>query len=435
MIYESQTDSGLTGHLRVGTVLGKYILELHLGSGGACEVWRAKDRIEGIRVALKIPLIGGSGKRDNDSLLREVRAVAKLRHPHILTVKNADIIDGQAVLATELCTRTLEDCTRPMAVGRIIQIVDQVLSGLAHAHQQRIVHCDVTPGNIFLLPDRRAVLGDFGIAIRVRGRAKTIDDFGTPGYVAPEQAYGYPTYRSDCFAVGVILYEYIAGVLPRWPFEWPPRGYDRLKQRTSLSFAAFVKQALAVNLKKRFANADKMHQAMLAALPKRLRNGHDKKPVVNWQKQRRQAFVKRYSRVLGPMFACQHCGEPMAESMAFCPWCGHDRQRWRERTRFSMVCPRCHHGLMPQWESCPWCREGPFETVTRPTKAPLRYGESCEHCGGRMMRFMTYCLWCRRKVQSPWQAPVFPETCGKCEWPVDSTYWRYCPWCGRRLYE
>lgn len=435
MVYETQTHSGEAGRLYPGKELGKYILESHLGSGGACEVWKAKDRIEGIRVALKIPLISGNGKRDNDSLLREVRAVAKLRHPHILTVKNADIIDGQAVLATELCTRTLEDCTRPMAVGRLIPIIDQILGALAHAHQHHIVHCDVTPGNIFLLPDRRAVLGDFGIAIRVLGRAKTVDDFGTPGYVAPEQAYGYPTYRSDCFAVGLILYEYLTGILPRWPFEWPPRGYDRLKQRTSLAFAAFVKQALAVNPKKRFVNGTKMLHAMREVLPQRLRNGQGHEHPLSWQKQRRQAFIKRYSRVLGPLFACCECGEPVAESMRICPWCGHEGHRFDEQTRFPLSCPRCRHGVMPQWEYCPWCREGPFETIKRASKAPLRYGESCDCCGGRLMRFMNYCPWCRRKVRTAWEAPMFPETCNKCTWPVDSSFWHYCPWCCSRLYE
>ncbi len=59
---------------------------------------------------------------------------------------------------------------------------------------------------------------------------KTVDDFGTPGYVSPEQAYGRPTYQSDCFAVGLILYEFITDVLPRWPFRWPLRGQKRFRR-------------------------------------------------------------------------------------------------------------------------------------------------------------------------------------------------------------
>ena len=183
--------------LKSGCHLGKYRLKRCLGTGGTCEVWKVRDGIEGIWVALKIPLEDVNGHRNNEALLREVRAVSRLRHRNILPLKNADIIDGHAVLATELSMRTLADCSKPMAVKRTISIIAQVLEGLAYAHHHRIVHCDVTPNNIFLFPDNRAALGDFGISLKLKGRRKTIDDYGTPGYVAPEQAYGYPRRDSN----------------------------------------------------------------------------------------------------------------------------------------------------------------------------------------------------------------------------------------------
>jgi serine/threonine protein kinase len=114
--------------------------------------------VEDIWVALKIPSPDVAGKRDNETVLREVRLVAQLKHPHIMPVKNADVIDHHAVLATELSAGTLEDCSRPMGVRRIIFIIRQVLDGLSYAHQKRIVHCDVTPGNIFLFPNGRAAI-------------------------------------------------------------------------------------------------------------------------------------------------------------------------------------------------------------------------------------------------------------------------------------
>jgi serine/threonine protein kinase len=219
--------------LKAGQRLGKYRLSQYLGQGGSCEVWKARDTVESIWVALKIPLADVHGKRDNQALLREIKLVAQLRHQHIMPIKNADIIGGQAVLATELSVGTLDDCSKPMSTRRIISIIAQVLDGLAYAHRKRMVHCDVTPSNIFLFPNGRAALGDFGIGLKLQGRMTTVDDFGTPGYVAPEQAYGRPTFRSDCFAVGLILYEYLTGVLPRWPFRWPPRGCKRLREKTS----------------------------------------------------------------------------------------------------------------------------------------------------------------------------------------------------------
>ena len=135
MVRSSDTKKNKTSRpsildLEAGQKLGKYRLAKCLGEGGSCEVWKARDTVESIWVALKIPLADVHGKRDNQTLLREIRLVAQLRHPHIMPVKNADIIGGQAVLATELSVGTLDDCSKPMSVRRIISITAQVLDGL-----------------------------------------------------------------------------------------------------------------------------------------------------------------------------------------------------------------------------------------------------------------------------------------------------------------
>ena len=427
-----------TPALRRNMVLGKYRLARRIGRGGYCEVWKARDRIEGIWVALKIPQPDTSGLRDNEAMLREVRLVARLRHPHIMPVKNAEIIDGYAVMATELSARTLDDCSRPMSFKRIAAIAGQVLEGLACAHAQRLVHCDVTPGNIFLFPNGRAAIGDFGIGVKIEGRMETVEDFGTPGYVAPEQAYGHPTYRSDCFSVGLILYEFITGVLPRWPFIWPYRGHDRLRMHTSNDFVKFMKKALAVNPAGRFANASEMLAAMRGAVPRAagldgaVRHGRG---TPDWRQLRREAFLKRYRKVLADVFACSGCGEPVSERMQVCPWCGTSRNRYDDRTRFNHICTRCHKGISPAWSYCPWCYGAGYLPQPDANGRPLPYHDSCRHCGGKLMRFMRYCPWCRRKVRKPWVASPFPETCAACGWSVDSDYWNYCPWCTGRLIE
>jgi eukaryotic-like serine/threonine-protein kinase len=423
--------------LRRGQRLGKYRLEKRLGQGGYCEVWRARDAIEGIRVALKIPLIGVNGERDNNSLLREVRLVAQLRHKHILPVKNADIIDGYAVLATELSGGTLADRSKPMSPRRILSIVAQVLDGLSHAHAHRLVHCDVNPNNIFLFPDGRAALGDFGIGQQVKGRMGTIDEYGTPGYVAPEQAYGRPTYRSDCFAVGLVLYEYITGYLPRWPFTWPPRGYLRLRERVSPAMVRLIKQAFSVDPARRFANASQMLDALLQAAPEQTFNGFAKKPEkakkTDWRKSRRQTFLARYGKVLNLNFTCLDCGEPIAEEMTVCPWCSSDRNRFDACSQFTHICHRCHKGMHPTWRFCPWCYGPGYQPQEDTQVRSPRYHTHCRYCHGKLARFMQYCPWCRRKVRKPWRISPFPELCGRCGWSIDSTYWNYCPWCTQRL--
>jgi len=420
-----------------GVRLGKYRLEKRLAEGGSCEVWKAKDCVEGLWVALKIPLMDVAGQRDNEALFREIRLVSKLRHRHIMPIKNADIIDGHLVLATELSVKTLEDCSRPMSVRRIVSIIIQVLDGLAYAHRNKLVHCDVTPGNVFLFPNGRAALGDFGISLRLEGRMKTVDEYGTPGYVAPEQAYGRPTFRSDCFSVGLILYEFVTAVLPRWPFRWPLPGHKRFRERTSSAMTEFIKKALSVDPEKRFADAGQMLTALVQATPKSLLEKLKLKPEagrkLNWRSVRREAFIKRYNRVFGRFCRCISCGEPIAESMFICPWCGSDRNRFDDSTGFSYICPRCHRGVLAEWRFCPWCYGPGFESPSTTRTAGARYHGVCRYCGGRLMRFMRYCPWCRRKVRDNWRVRPFPQQCPSCSWPVDREFWIYCPWCGHSL--
>jgi len=436
-INKTSTSSVSELHLTRGSRLGKYRLEKRLGTGGFGEVWKAKDCVEGIWVALKIPQSGVDSERDNQALLREVRLIAQLRHPHIMPVKNADIINGYTVLATQLSVGTLADCSKPMSVRRIVSIIGQILDGLAYAHRKRLVHCDVTPGNIFLFPDSRAALGDFGISLKLKGRMETVNDFGTPGYVAPEQAYGRPTYRSDCFSAGLILYEYITGILPRWPFHWPPRGYKRLRARTSIAFLKFMRKSLSVDPARRFANAQEMLPALLEAIPKSMRNvpglKMEIKKKLDWRQTRRKTFVKRYGKVLSVIFRCVQCGEPLAESMAICPWCGSGRNRFDRHSQFSHICPRCHKGVLPEWRFCPWCYGAGFESPSLVHSTGVQYQARCKYCGGKLMRFMRYCPWCRRKVRRSWQVRPFPEICSRCNWSIDSEFWNYCPWCKQFL--
>jgi eukaryotic-like serine/threonine-protein kinase len=414
--------------------LGKYRLQKRLGKGGYCEVWKARDTVEGIWVALKLPQTDVAGKRDNESVLREVRLVAGLRHPCLMPVKNADIIDNHAFLATELSTGTLGDCSRPMGVRRVFTIMRQVLEGLAFAHLRHVVHCDVTPDNIFLFPNGRARLGDFGIGVHFTGRMKTIDDYGTPGYVSPEQAYGKPTYRSDCFSVALVLYEFLTGVLPRWPFKWPPKGLERLRERTGIDFVRFMKKAMDAEPEKRFANAQQMLTAFDEALPsgikRRLLISADATP--DWQQLRKKTFVQKYRRVIADFYPCVECGESIAEAMHCCPWCGSERNRFDDRTRFSHLCHRCHRGVAPQWRYCPWCYGAGFEPQQGSGTVRMEYNDRCEHCRGKMTYFMKYCPWCNRK-HGRWQIRPFPEVCNGCGWSVDSSYWVYCPWCEQKL--
>jgi hypothetical protein len=202
-----------------------------------------------------------------------------------------------------------------------------------------------------------------------------------------------------------------------------------------MKFVKFIKMSLEVNPDKRFPNAGKMLVALQEATPRSLKNGHtdkNEKPMINWQQARRQAFSKRYQRTLGQLLKCRHCGEPIAESMEICPWCGCGKNRFDSTTSLTHVRHRCHKGVLAEWKYCPWCYGEGFASPAEARTKGVRYSGQCK-CGGKLMRFMRYCPWCHRKVRQNWDVHPFPEKCGKCNWPVDSAFWDYCPWCRQQL--
>jgi hypothetical protein len=154
---------------------------------------------------------------------------------------------------------------------------------------------------------------------------------------------------------------------------------------------------------------------------------------LDWQRMRREAFVKRYGKLLGGLHRCRRCGEPISESMQICPWCSTGSNRFGATTRLSHVCPDCHKGVLPEWRYCPWCYVAGFDSPSAVQTKGVRYQGTCRNCKGRLMRFMRYCPWCHRKVKDPWHVRSFPEMCGRCGWSVDSTFWNWCPWCEQCL--
>lgn len=261
-----ETKSQPVRALRARGRIGKYRLVRRLGEGGFAQVWMANDAIEGISVALKAPLSGPLSQDTLAALRREIRLTARLDHPNILKIKNADFIDGHLVVAYPAAERSLADRIRHRintAAAYDIQV--QILEALAYAHSKRIIHCDVKPDNVLLFPGGVARLCDFGIARIALRTVAAGSGSGTIGYLAPEQAFGKPSFRSDVFSAGLILYRMLAGVLPEWPFKWPLPGFDRLERKVSPAMLKVLQRSLQLQSGRRFANAGKMLEAFRAA--------------------------------------------------------------------------------------------------------------------------------------------------------------------------
>ncbi len=202
--------------------LGGYRLKERLGAGGMGSVFLAEQESLGRTVALKVvrPELGGS-----DTMLRrfrrEARAIAKLRHPGIVSVYELGEDQGVQFIAMELVPgQPLDEVLREneaLPAHRIFQWMAQVGRALSYAHERGVIHRDVKPGNILITPDDRAVLLDFGIAhLTGQDATRLTQSFaGSPLYAAPEQiASGEVDARTDVYLLGVTTYECMTGKLP-----------------------------------------------------------------------------------------------------------------------------------------------------------------------------------------------------------------------------
>jgi serine/threonine protein kinase len=202
---------------------GRYRLEALLATGGMGEVWAAHDLLLDRSVAVKVlgPAFAGDG-RAAERLRREARAAGRLEHPGIARVLDLGEDGGLPYLVMEL----LEGESLAERVGRdgamapaeAARVVAAVADALEAAHRAGVVHRDVKPGNVFLGADGSVKVLDFGIASAAGEAALTTGDLiGTAAYLAPERALGHrATPAADVYALGVVLYELLAG---RRPFE------------------------------------------------------------------------------------------------------------------------------------------------------------------------------------------------------------------------
>jgi eukaryotic-like serine/threonine-protein kinase len=214
---DETSDSGFAA----GTQLGPYQLLGPLGMGGMGRVYQARDGRLGRNVAIKV-----SHERFSQRFTREARAIAQLSHSNICTLY--DIGPNYLVMeCVEGGTLEAKISSGPLPIPEAIDIAYQIAQGLRFAHAKQILHRDIKPANVMLTAEGQVKIMDFGLAKRSGGgeasddRTRT-DDLtaagtllGTPAYMSPEQARGEPAdQQSDVWALGVVMYEMVAGRRP-----------------------------------------------------------------------------------------------------------------------------------------------------------------------------------------------------------------------------
>jgi len=420
--------------LRARQKIGKYKILGRIASGPLADVYRAYDTIQKTRVALKIPKTGGVAGADE--FLHEVQVATKLRHPNILSVLNASYIDDHFVIAMELGDESLADrIVRRTSTVRALDLAGQAIAALAHAHEHKIIHCDIKPENFILFPGNQLKLADFGFA-KISLRTLKASGSGTIDYIAPEQAMGRPKFQSDVFSLGLVLYRLFSGKLPEWPFTWPMIGHERLKSRVRPEFAEMLRKAIQLDPTKRYRNAVQL-QAEYERLQsharrqKRSRAKNGNRRGSTWRRMQWRESQRTLREPLATRHHCRQCEGPVAASMQACPWCGFDNPARGSESTMPSSCPRCERGAKNDWNYCAWCYGLGFVAESTRSYPDKRYSARCDNrrCRRPLMPFMRYCPWCRIKVRRSWKLPGSRHRCTACNWGIAQEFWNFCAWC------
>lgn len=263
----------------------RYEIGARVGVGGMAEVFEARDRRLGRKVAIKFLRADLADPRARERFNREARAAASFSHPNAVTIYDVGEVDARPYLVLEFVEgRNLAEVLSErghLGPEESVAIIGQVLEALGAAHAQGLVHRDVKPSNILLTADRTAKLADFGIAKAIGDATgdmtATGQLIGTPKYLSPEQVNGDPaTPQSDLYAIGVVLYEMLAGeppfsgetpiatALAHQQAAVPPLASRRPGLPPTL--VAAVERVLQKDPARRFLDAEAMRHALMATV-------------------------------------------------------------------------------------------------------------------------------------------------------------------------
>jgi serine/threonine-protein kinase len=210
--------------LQVGDQFDHFLVQEHMAQGGMSDIYAAHNLLSGQEVVIKIPsamMIGDPALYER--FQRELKVLDTLRHPAIQRGLGSGQFNRTPYLVTERVQgqsmRTLVQEHAPLPPEDAIALIRKVAEGMAYCHAQGVIHRDLKPENILVTTEGQPVILDFGLALTDSAHRVTYANLsaaaGTPDYMAPEQVEGQRgDVRTDLYALGIILYELLAGKPP-----------------------------------------------------------------------------------------------------------------------------------------------------------------------------------------------------------------------------
>jgi len=290
-ITEKQDSSIARARTALPSTIARYKILKRLGEGGMGSLYLARDPAADRLIAIKLLREDVESDELRERFMREAKAVGKLKHQNIVMVFDVAQDAGRPYIAVEY----IEGYTLGLVIREKRQIdldtklkwIEELCSGLAHAHKQNIIHGDVKPANIMVDQDGTLKILDFGIArlgsAAASGMTQTGTLMGTLGYMSPEQITGRPVdQRSDIFAVGAVCYEIISyqrafpgdiqdGVLHRIIHE-PPKALEQLVPGVDARLVRIINRALEKDRDVRYQDLEAMRKD-IARLRMQLEDG------------------------------------------------------------------------------------------------------------------------------------------------------------------
>jgi eukaryotic-like serine/threonine-protein kinase len=267
----------------VGQQLGNYHLLSLLGRGNFADVYLGEHIHLNMQASIKV-LDMRLTNDDMGDFLSEARMIARLRHPNIIQVLEFGVENNTPYLVMDYAPhgtlRQLYSAGTQLAPTTILPYVKQIAAALQYAHNEKIIHRDVKPENMLLGPNQELLLSDFGIAV-VANSSRTQSMRGVAGsvvYMAPEQLRGKPSFASDQYSLGVVMYEWLSGYSPfRGSFVevatqhtlLAPSPLSENVPGISPAVEAVVLQAMAKDPQQRFASVQDLASAFERACASR----------------------------------------------------------------------------------------------------------------------------------------------------------------------